>query len=48
MCKNQKGKLWVHETRILEVIFVTPTENSYVKTNDTQEPRKYPHQRKKL
>ena len=27
-CKNQKGRLWVNEKPILEVIFVTFTENS--------------------
>ena len=40
---KQKGRLWVHETPILEVIFVTLTKNSYVTTNDTHRPQKYPH-----
>ena len=40
--QKQKGKLWVHETSILEVFFVTLTENSSVVTNDTQGPQKYP------
>ena len=31
---------------ILEVIFVTLTENSSVVTNDTQGPQKYQHHRK--
>ena len=31
------------KTPILEVIFVTLTENSSVLTNDTQGPQKYPH-----
>ena len=35
-----------HETPILEVIFLTLTENSSVITNDTQGPQKYPHHRK--
>ena len=34
--KNHKGRLWVHETPILEVMFVTLTENSSVITYDTQ------------
>ena len=29
-----KGRLWVHETAILEVIFVTLTENSSAVSND--------------
>ena len=33
---KQKGKLWVHETPILEVIFVALTEDSSIVTNDTQ------------
>ena len=33
--QNQKGRLWVHETPILEVTFVTLTENSSVVTNVT-------------
>ena len=33
---------------IFEVIFVTLTESSSVKSNDTQRPRKYPHHQKYL
>ena len=33
--KNQKGRLWVHETLILEVFFVSLTQNSSIVTNDT-------------
>ena len=33
---------------MLEVIFMTPIENSYVVTNDTEGPQKYPHHRKQL
>ena len=40
--KNQQGRLWVHETTILEIIFVIFTENSYVVTNDTYGLEKYP------
>ena len=46
--QKQKGRQWVHETPILEVIFVTLIENSSVITNDTQEPQKYPYHRKQL
>ena len=35
--QKQKGRLWIHETQTLEAIFETPTENSFVITNDTQE-----------
>ena len=42
----QKDKLWVHETPILEEVFVTLTENSSVATNDTQGPKEFPNQRK--
>ena len=38
-----KGRLRVHETPVLEVVFVTLIENSSVITDDTQGPRKYPH-----
>ena len=41
-----EGKVWVHETQILEVIFMTVTENASFVTNYTQEPDKYPHHRK--
>ena len=41
-----EGKVWVHETQILEVIFMTVTENAFFVTNYTQEPDKYPHHRK--
>ena len=34
---KQKGKLWVHETPILEVIFVALTEDSSIVTDDTQD-----------
>ena len=44
--QKQKGRMWVHETPILEVIFATLTENSSVITNDTQEIQKDPHQEK--
>ena len=37
--QKDKGRLWVHETPILELIFVTLTENSSVVTNNTQEPQ---------
>ena len=40
--KKQKGRLWVHETQIFEVIFVTLTEYLLVIPNDTQGPLKYP------
>ena len=33
---------------MLEVIFMTPIENSSVVTNDTQGSQKYPHHRKQL
>ena len=33
--------LWVHETPILEVIFVILTENSSLMTNDTQEHKEH-------
>ena len=36
------------ETLILEVIFVTLTENSSVRTIDTQGLQKYPHHQKQL
>ena len=36
-----ENRLWVYETPIFEVIFVTVTEGSYVVTNDTQGPWKY-------
>ena len=36
----------VHETPILEVIFVTLTENTSVVTNDTLGPQKYPQHQK--
>ena len=36
--KNQKGRMSVHEIPLLEVIFVSLTENSSVTTNDTQGP----------
>ena len=48
ICQKQKSRLQVHDTPILEVICVTLTENSSVVTNDTQWPRKYPHQWKYL
>ena len=41
--QEQKGRLGVHETSILAVIFVTLTESSSVLTNNTQGTRKYPH-----
>ena len=44
--EKQKGRLWVRETPILEIILVTLTENSSVVTNDTQGPQKYPHHQK--
>ena len=34
--KYQKGRLWVHETLILEVIFVTLIENSFAETNSME------------
>ena len=37
--KNQKGCLWVQETPILEIIFVTLSEDSPVTANYTQGPR---------
>ena len=37
--KNEKGWLCVHETPILEAIFVTLSENSYAVTKNTQGPR---------
>ena len=36
--KNEKGRLWEHETMILGITFVTLTENSFVVINDNQEP----------
>ena len=45
---KQKGRFWVHETPILEEIFVILTENSSVIINDTQAPEKYPHHWNKL
>ena len=36
--QKQKGRQWVYEAPIFEVIFVTLTENSLVVTNDTQGP----------
>ena len=33
--QKQKGRLSVHETAILKVIFETQTENTSVITNDT-------------
>ena len=36
--KNQKGTLRVHGTPMLEVTFVTLTENLSVLTNDTKRP----------
>ena len=41
--EKQKGKVSAHETQILEVIFVTITENSFVITNGTQGTQKCPH-----
>ena len=35
-----EGRMWVHETPILEVIFATLTENLSI-TNDTHRPQKY-------
>ena len=46
MGQKQKGRLWVHGTAILEVIFVTLTDNSSVITNDTQGTWKYPQHQK--
>ena len=43
---KKKRKKKKSETPMLEVIFVTLTENSFVVTNDTQGCRKYPHHRK--
>ena len=36
--KNHKGTLRVHETSMLEVTFLTLTENVSVLTNDTKRP----------
>ena len=36
--QKQKGRQWVYEVPIFEVIFVALTENSLVVTNDTQGP----------
>ena len=36
--KNHKGTLRVHETPMLEVTFLTLTENVSVLTNDTKRP----------
>ena len=44
--ENPKSWLWVHETLILEIIFVTLTEDSSAVINDTQGPREYLHHRK--
>ena len=41
--QKTEDRLIVHETTILEVIFVTLTENSSAITNDTEGPQKYPH-----
>ena len=41
-----KGSLWVDDTPILEVIFVTSTENLTIATSDTQGPREYRQNRK--
>ena len=43
-----KSRLGVHETLILEVIFVNLTENISVVENDTKGLQKYPHHQKKL
>ena len=34
--QNQKGRLQVHETRIIKVIFMILTENPFAVANDTQ------------
>ena len=47
MGKNWKSRLCVCETTIIEIIFVTLTEDTFVVTSDTQGPRKYLHHRKK-
>ena len=39
--KNRKGGLWVYETLILEIIFVTLSEDSSVVENYTQGPHEY-------
>ena len=36
---SKKGRLWVHETPVFEVIFTTLTENSSIITNDTKGPQ---------
>ena len=43
ICKKWKGRLWVHKTLILEVIFLTLTGNSSVVTNDTQGSQSSPY-----
>ena len=40
MSQKQKVRLCVHETQIVEVIFVTLTEDSSVRTNGTHGPQK--------
>ena len=40
IAQRQKGRLWVHETPTLEVIFITLTENSSAVTNYYHGPQK--------
>ena len=37
--KNQKGRLWVHDTLILVTIIVNYTENSSIVIIDTKQPQ---------
>ena len=46
--KNQKGRLRIHETLFLEVVFLTLSESSSVVTHDTNRPREYAHDQKQL
>ena len=41
--KNQKFRLWVHETLILEVLLLILTDNLSIVTNGTKGPREYLH-----
>ena len=41
--QKQKGRLQVHEIPMLEVIYMTLTENSSAILNNTQGPQKYLH-----